>query len=141
MPDYSKAKIYKIVNQFNNEIYVGSTIESLSARMAKHRCHAKAKPHVRVYKHFNSLGIETFSIELIEYYPCATIEELQAKEGEWIRKIGTLNHQIAGRSLKQWLEDNKDINSEKAKLYRQNNVDEIRARRKEHRVNNIEHER
>ena len=121
MPDYSKAKIYKIVNTIDNEIYIGSTVERFSERMAKHRYSMKTKPQYLLYQHMNSVGVEHFGIELIEYYPCATIEELQAKEGEWIRKIGTLNRQIAGRSLKQWLEDNKDINSEKAKLYRQNN--------------------
>jgi predicted GIY-YIG superfamily endonuclease len=37
MPDYSKAKIYKIVNNIDNEIYIGATIQPLSERMAKHR--------------------------------------------------------------------------------------------------------
>jgi hypothetical protein len=47
-----------------------------------------------------SHGIENFGIELIEYCPCTTKEELHAKEGEWIRKIGTLNEVTAGRSNK-----------------------------------------
>ena len=39
----------------------------------------------------NELGIEHFYIELIEKHPCDSKEELLQKEGEHIRKIGTLN--------------------------------------------------
>ncbi len=38
MPDYSKAKIYTIRNRTDNTlIYVGSTVEKLSARFSKHK--------------------------------------------------------------------------------------------------------
>ena len=37
MPDYSKGKIYKMLNTIDDEIYVGSTIETLRQRMATHR--------------------------------------------------------------------------------------------------------
>ena len=37
MVDYSKAKIYNICNDVDDEIYIGSTCQSLSQRMAEHR--------------------------------------------------------------------------------------------------------
>ena len=48
MPDYSKGKIYKILNNIDNEIYVGSTIKTLSQRMACHRSNLKALSHIIV---------------------------------------------------------------------------------------------
>ena len=34
MPDYSKSKIYKLVSNHTNDIYIGSTCQSLSMRKA-----------------------------------------------------------------------------------------------------------
>ena len=79
MPDYSKGKIYKILNNIDDEIYVGSTIKTLSQRMANHRCDAKTKPHYKLYKHMFELGVDKFYIELIENYSCNDIYELRAR--------------------------------------------------------------
>ena len=91
MPDYHKGKIYKILNTIDNEIYVGSTCELLSRRMARHRYNMKSIPHLKLYKHMHELGVEHFYIELIEDCPCDRNEELVKREGEIIRSIGTLN--------------------------------------------------
>ena len=45
MPGYSKGKIYKILNTIDDEIYVGSTCETLSQRMARHRSDMKRLSH------------------------------------------------------------------------------------------------
>ena len=60
MPDYSKGKIYKVLNNINDEIYVGSTVETLSVRMAKHRHTMKRQPQFKLYEHMNKLGVENF---------------------------------------------------------------------------------
>ena len=98
MPDYSKGKIYKILNTIDDEIYVGSTIENLGQRMSKHRANMKLTPHLNLYKHMHELDVENFYIELIEIYPCNDVYELRAREGYYIREIGTLNMLIAGRT-------------------------------------------
>ena len=41
--DYKSGKIYCIRNDINDEIYVGSTTQSLSQRMAKHRSDKKKR--------------------------------------------------------------------------------------------------
>ena len=46
------------------------------------------------------VGVDNVYIELIEAFPCNTKEELLSKEGEWVRKIGTLNRNIEGRPVK-----------------------------------------
>ena len=43
-------------------------------------------------------GFDNFYIELIENYPCECKEEMAAREGYWIRQIGTLNATVAGRT-------------------------------------------
>ena len=69
MPDYQNGKIYKILNNIDGEIYVGSTIETLGQRMAKHRSEAKRTQN-KFYNHMNELGVENLYIELIENFPC-----------------------------------------------------------------------
>ena len=93
--DYKNGKIYCIRNTVDDDIYVGSTTQPLSKRMVKHRCDAKTRPEKMVITtHMSKLGIENFYIELLEEYPCDNIERLNKKEGEWIRKLGTLNQKV-----------------------------------------------
>ncbi len=44
------------------------------------------------------IGIEKFNIELYERYNFNTKQELNKKEGDVIKQIGTLNDRIAGRN-------------------------------------------
>ena len=37
MPDYSKGKIYLVRSYKTDEVYVGSTTQTLSRRMSRHR--------------------------------------------------------------------------------------------------------
>ena len=59
MVNYSDGKIYKIYNNKDDEIYIGSTCCSLSTRMSKHRYRAKedrSKVH-RLYVKMNAKKI------------------------------------------------------------------------------------
>jgi hypothetical protein len=70
MSRYSNAKIYKIINSIDDQIYVGSTTQSLRQRFSVHKCEAKRSPERKLYKHFLKLGIEHFKIILIKLFPC-----------------------------------------------------------------------
>ena len=102
MTDYSKGKIYKILNNIDDEIYIGSTSEPLSRRMARHRSLANTNPYNKWYKHMVDIGIDKFYIELVENYPCNNNDELRAKEGHVIRQCGTLNSRIECRNIQEW---------------------------------------
>ena len=116
--DYSKGKIYCIRNYTDDDVYVGSTTQALSKRMANHREDAKGyKKDRKFYSKVNTLGVEQFYIELIEDYPCETLEQLRKREGYYIREIGTLNSSIAGRSKKEWREENIEHCKAKDKEY------------------------
>ena len=97
--DYSKAKIYCIRNTVNSDIYIGSSTDTLSKRMVKHRSKANSEEaqHFKIYQTMNKLGVENFYVELFHLFPCNSLEELRAEEGRCIREYGTLNERVAGR--------------------------------------------
>ena len=142
---YQNGKIYKIWNDVNDEIYVGSTHDTLSRRMTKHRATVKTNTSRRLYQTMNEIGIEHFRIELVENFSCKSKEELNAREGHWIRQIGTLNSVIAGRTKKEYYnehktiilehqqqhyEQNKEIVQERQKKYRESHTEEISLQKK-----------
>lgn len=145
--DYSKGKIYIIRNTQNDKVYVGSTTQRLCERMSKHRSDAKGRlSHLPLYVAFNEIGVEHFYIELLEDYPCKSIEQLLRKEGEWIRQHNSFengyNGCIAGRihkeSVKAWNERNKDKIIQDTKKYYEQNKDKILQQCKEYYSNNKE---
>ena len=128
MPDYKNGRIYKILNSIDDEIYVGSTTASLSRRMGKHRsdhrCNEK-KQKYKIYTHMTKVGADNFYIELIEAYPCNSKEELDAKEGQWIRQIGTLNTIINGRTKNDVRQDNIERYQEYARNHYKRHQEQI----------------
>lgn len=87
MPNYENGKIYKIMNDENDRIYVGSTTVKLSERLSGHRRHKK-RFELGTLKHgcssFQLLELLGVKIILIESYPCQTVEELLAREQYWM---------------------------------------------------------
>ena len=146
--DYTNGRIYKILNYMDNEVYVGSTCQPLSKRMAKHRVemNSETTAHKPLYKKMKEHGVEHFYIELIEVHPCENGEQLRKREGHYIREIGTLNKKIEGRTKKEYREENRERfqardkeyreeNRERIKEYREENRERIRAREKEYKAN------
>ena len=143
MPDYTKGKIYKVLNTLDDEVYIGSTFQPLSNRMTGHRKSCFYSKHMtdrhKLYKHMRDIGKDKFYIELIKDFPCETKWQLFAEEGIHIREIGTLNEKIAGRSGKQYKEDHKERYKSYAKEYHLQNQDKIRERAHNHYWANREH--
>jgi hypothetical protein len=93
--DYSKGKIYKIVDNTTDNIYVGSTCQdTLAMRLAG---------HVRTYKSYlagvtnryvSSIEIiknNNYNIVLLENYPCNNKDELLARERYYIELLNSIN--------------------------------------------------
>ena len=79
---------------------------------------------------------DNWYIELFENFPCNSKEELNKREGEIIREIGTVNKQIAGRTKKEYYEDNKDKMKQHYKEYQEKNKDMIAEKNKKYRQDN-----
>ena len=108
--NYQNGKIYKITNCIDDEVYVGSTCAPLSKRLSKHISDINSKTaFMPLYQHIKKLGKDKFCISLIEDYPCSNKTELNCREGVFIREQGTLNKNIAGRTHKEWVEENSEL--------------------------------
>jgi hypothetical protein len=99
MANYEDGKIYKIVVDGTDLIYVGSTCGRLSARISRHRSSALSKAYkCKLYEYDPSL----WRIILVEEFPCATKDQLRAREEYWRKELrASLN------SIKCFIEDKK----------------------------------
>ena len=131
MNKYENGKIYKITNTVTDDIYVGSTTYPLEVRFKKHLRFARKEiyKNIKLYKLMNDLGLDKFSIALIEDFPCETKTELCRREGYFIYTLNTsLNHKIAGRTHKEWYAANNDEMRAKAKRMYEKHKEKIRER-------------
>jgi len=58
-------KIYKIINNIDDKIYIGSTAYSLEVRFNKHLYDVSHRSRNKLHIHMRNLGVENFKIELI----------------------------------------------------------------------------
>ena len=133
--DYKNGKIYCIRNTIDDNIYVGSTCQPLSKRMAKHRgCMNEIRRNTKLYIKMRDIGVDKFYIELIEECPCDNLEQLLRREGHFIREVATLNHKIAGRTekenSKEYYIKNKEHLDDTNKTYRESHPDEFKEYRR-----------
>jgi group I intron endonuclease len=124
--DYANGQIYKIVNNVDDKIYVGSTCTILAKRKVQHKAKAKIYPDRTLYAHCNVVGWTNVQIILVEAFPCANKQELQQRERYWIDQLKpVLNVSIPTRTRQEHYLDNK-VNA-----YQIANRDEISQKRKE----------
>lgn len=131
---YDNGKIYKLVNDVNEEIYVGSTCMPLHKRLYEHKYRAKKKPEMKVYKCLNVVGWESVKIILVEDYPCKSKDELIRRERYWIETLKpSLNKNIPTRTKKEYRDDNRKELIEKHRAYNKAHKEEINAKKKVYR--------
>ena len=134
---YKNGKIYKITDVAYTKCYIGSTCETLSKRMARHRDrYFFGKDRGRsINLLFDEFGIENCKIELIEPFSCQTKMELLKQEGHHIKNNVCVNKLVAGRSRaeywKQYSTNNKEKLAEKNKNWYENNREYRKEYRKE----------
>ena len=108
-------RIYLIKCKINNLLYIGSTIRELDVRMKQHMRDMYKYTNFKLYKAMKEFEPNNFNIDLLEEFEYTNIKELRRREGKYIQIIKPLlNKNVAGRTLKEYNEDNK----ESLKLYR-----------------------
>ncbi len=129
MPDYQKGKIYKMVNTDNTLCYIGSTVQSLAQRRAKH-VNSKKRWESGKSGKLMSFQIlendENACIVLIENYPCDSKELLLARERYYIDTMKCVNKILPGRTKKEYNLQCKESISAYNKEYRLENGDKIK---------------
>mgnify|MGYP003633147984 CR=1 FL=1 len=136
--DYSKSKIYKIVCDTTGLVYIGSTVETLSKRLTKHKASYNyyLKGKKTYVTSFDIIKNDNYKIILIENCPCNSKEELHREERKYIESIECVNKYIPGRTRKEYCQINKNKIKEQNKEYREINKDKIKEQTKEYRENN-----
>ena len=102
MVNYQLGKIYKIVDNTNGNVYVGSTCEpTLARRLAKHV--ADYKRYLKTSKNYITSFIilenNDYEITLIELYACNSKDELHAREKYFIESLQCVNKILPIRIL------------------------------------------
>jgi len=116
--DYKNGKIYCVRSHKTDLIYIGSTCQPLYKRLNVHKGHYKIWLKTGKLNCYSSKIYELDDkpyIELIKNYPCSCKDELRREEGQYIRSIDCVNKNVAGRTKKEFLDENKDYYKEKHK--------------------------
>jgi hypothetical protein len=141
MVNYQDGKIYKIVDNTNGNIYIGSTCEPTLAR--------RLAGHVKDYRNylngnfnfvssFKIIENNNYDIVLIENVMCNSKDELHSRERYHIDNTDCVNINLPTRTHKQYLEDKKEQVAKVSKEYHTKNKEKIRNQRKEHYEENKE---
>ena len=96
-----KGIVYKLYNE--GGVYYGSTITSLSQRLAQHKYAKNCSSRILFDPKFSNP-----KIELIEEFYYDDIKQLRDREGYYIKNLECINKKIAGRTQKEYNYDNKD---------------------------------
>jgi hypothetical protein len=131
MVNYQKGKIYKIIDNTNNNVYVGSTCEKLCRRLQKHKSSYKCylNPNVKQghMRSFDIIKNGDFKIVLIEDYPCNNKEQLLSREQYFIDKIDCINHNNPIHESKEyqqkWRDNNREHCNQKSREWSKKNRD------------------
>ena len=122
-----KAKIYKMIDNTNDNVYIGSTCKTLKERLISHKCSYNRflKGLYNNVKSFDIIKNNDYHIELLENCNIKTKQELFQRERYYIENNECLNKYIPGRTDKEYREANKD----KIKIYYDVNKDKINIKR------------
>ena len=130
MPDYQLGKIYKIVDNTSNNVYIGSTCKTLKLRLSGHTSHYKlyVKGKFNYVTSFDIFKNDDYEILLVESFPCDYKDELLARERYWTNKIQCINKNKNQGLLNELGE------VEWNKQYRKNHQEQIHEKNKQYYV-------
>ena len=126
--DYSQAKIYKITNDYNDDIWIGSTCDTLVKKFSVHKAESirNLRKDCIIHNLIREHGFDRFRIELIEDFPCDDVYHLRQRQGHYIRELNAINKYADD---KDYREKNREHIKERYKEYSQK--PEVKERIKE----------
>ena len=102
--DYSKCKMYRLIADGSDDMYIGSTCQPLCKRIVEHRNNAKySKRESNLYNWMRDIGIENVKIVLISEHPeCQNFEQQRMFEREAVERLQpSLNMKQPYRSMEE----------------------------------------
>ena len=137
---YNNSRIYKISSSLTDKIYIGSTCQALSQRMAGHmkdyKCYMNGKSNY--VSSYDIIKLGDAYISLIQEYNLNNRQQLFIKEYE-IMKLNIniiVNKQFTGRTDSEYRQDNKEIIAKRDKKYNQDNKAMLAIKDKQKYLNN-----
>ena len=100
MVNYKEGKIYKIISNQTTDIYIGSTVSTLTKRLSRHKKGDSSSCEICKY--------DDVKIILIEKYPCNDKDELRMREQYHIDNTDCINKRKAFRTEKDKAEYKQD---------------------------------
>jgi len=130
MSIYFTGKIYAIKCNETDDVYIGSTIQTLKERLRAHKnkLNQYIKGKGRNTTSFEIVKYDSCYIELLEMYPCNSKEELLKKEKEYMESIECVNKCRPFRTD----EEKKEYGKEYDKEYYEANTEKVLQRQKEY---------
>jgi len=139
------AKIYKLVNDIDNKVYIGSsTYAYLASRMNIHRQMCKdvsGRRNTILYNYMREIGVEHFKIEILEKVICENKQQLREREQHWIDELKPeLNMVRAIPADKEYYKERRDKENEREtkKKYYEEHREEIIMKQKQYNKENKE---
>ena len=127
-------RVYKIYCNITGECYYGSTEQTLSRRLSKHKQNYKRWKEGKskyVYS-FKIIERGNYTISLMEEGEFENKDYMKARERYYIEKLECVNKNVPNRTKKEHYQANKERILEKVKEYQQANKERIAEQSKEH---------
>jgi len=134
-------RVYCIRSQQTTDIYIGSTIQTLSQRMTDHR-KAYKKYLNKNYDYMTSFEIVQYEdayIEVLFEGEFLSRNDLDRKEGKYQREMDCVNKNIAGRTKKEHYEENTNLYKKKSQQYYEKKKEHIKKLSKKYAVEHRDH--
>jgi hypothetical protein len=91
MPDYTKAKIFQLIDNTNNNIYIGTTSQKLcqilSGLVARYKKYCLCPDKLKYHPSFEIIKNKSYQIILIDNVVCINKEELHQQQRNYIDKM------------------------------------------------------
>lgn len=118
-------QVYSIRSHQTTDIYIGSTIQTLSQRMTDHRKNYKQYLNgtFAYISSYEILQYEDSYIELLFEGEFESKYVLKQKEGKYQREMNCVNKHIAGRTKREYEKEHKEQKIESGKRYRNKHPD------------------
>ncbi len=118
MNKFHQSKIYKLTDNTNDNVYIGSTIQTLQQRLQGHKSSAKCSKEGYGCASKSIIDNGDYKIELLEEFSCETKKELLIKEQEYINQYPSCINKVNSHTdKKQKYQQNKDIILSKKRVY------------------------
>jgi hypothetical protein len=79
-------RVYKLYNSFDNYVYIGSTTLPLTKRLGDHMYSYNQYINTELYNHMRRIGLNKWTIKLLEGRVVENTLELRSIEQKWIEK-------------------------------------------------------